>query len=80
MRPKETPDKQAKQSTLLVECPLRATRGCGAEPGSVVMAWEPDVLSDCCVLFGSLSDPKKQPGNHTGAEFRQGVGREMLIE
>ena len=79
MKPKETPDKQAKQSTLLVECPLRATHGCGAVPGSVVMAWEPDVQSDCCVLAGSLSDPKKQIGNHTGAEFKQGVGREMLI-
>ena len=45
----------------------------------LVMAWEPDVLSDCCVLAGSLSDPKKQTGNHTGAEFRQDVGREMLI-
>lgn len=36
-------------------------------------------MSDCCVLAGSLSDPKKQTGNHTGAEFRQDVGREMLI-
>ena len=44
-----------------------------------MMAWEPDVQSDCCVLAGSLSDPKKQIGNHTGAEFKQGVGREMLI-
>lgn len=79
MKPKETPDKQAKQSTLQVECPLRATRGRGAVPSSVVMTWEPDVLSDCCVLAGSLSDPRKQTGNHTGAEFRQGVGREMLI-
>ena len=79
MKPKETPDKQAKQSTLLGECPLRATRGCGAEPGSVVMAWEPEVPSDCCVLAGSLSDPEKQTGNHMGTEFRQGVGREMLI-
>ena len=79
MKPKETPDKQAKQSTLQVECPLKATHGCGAVPGSVVMTWEPHVLSDCCVLAGSLSDPKQQTGNHTGTEFRQGVGREMLI-
>ena len=43
------------------------------------MAWEPDVPSDCCVLAGSLSDPEKQTGNHMGTEFRQGVGREMLI-
>ena len=45
----------------------------------LVMAWEPDVPSDCCVLAGSLSDPEKQTGNHMGTEFRQGVGREMLI-
>lgn len=45
----------------------------------LVMAWEPDVPSDCCVLAESLSDPKKQTGNHTGTEFRQDDGREMLI-
>ena len=40
----------------------------------LVMAWEPDVPSDCCLLAGSLSDPEKQTGNHTGTEFRQDVG------
>ena len=36
------------------------------------------MLSDWCVLVGSLSDPRKQTGNHIGTEFRKGVGREML--
>ena len=28
----------------------------------MVMAWEPDVPSDCCVLAGSLSDPRSRLG------------------